>query len=184
MRAHKGLPTMFNGIQFRSRLEARWAAMFHLLGLNWEYEPMVEVGYYIPDFALTFPDGLKIYIEVKPKQFFNSDDPKYNEMLYHCQVKGHGFWALFEELIPVPLIVQFYNVGQVIQHGYYHIPIILGFITPHDQDLIKIYFKFITSEILQSRAVHSPTMMDIWKNAANLTQWRGSQSLVSPLGNL
>ncbi len=41
---------MYAGVQFRSRLEARWAAMFDLLGWPWEYEP-VDLDGYIPDYS-------------------------------------------------------------------------------------------------------------------------------------
>ena len=33
------LPTKYAGIQFRSRLEARWAVFFDALKIKWEYEP-------------------------------------------------------------------------------------------------------------------------------------------------
>lgn len=45
------IPTSYRGIQMRSRLEARWAAMFDLLGWEWEYEPFDLPGW-IPDFAI------------------------------------------------------------------------------------------------------------------------------------
>ena len=35
----KALPTIFNGVRFRSRLEARWAVFFATLGIAYEYEP-------------------------------------------------------------------------------------------------------------------------------------------------
>jgi hypothetical protein len=35
----KSLPTYYEGITFRSRLEARWAIVFDELGIKWEYEP-------------------------------------------------------------------------------------------------------------------------------------------------
>lgn len=69
MRTTKGLvspnviPTMYKGIQFRSRLEARWAVFFDTLGIEWEYEPQ---GYAIglsnhnpenPETIYTFSDG-------------------------------------------------------------------------------------------------------------------------------
>lgn len=57
----KAIPTLYAGVQFRSRLEARWAAFFDLCGLQWEYEPEDFHGY-IPDFKLF--DSL--YVEVKP----------------------------------------------------------------------------------------------------------------------
>jgi hypothetical protein len=58
------IETRFRGVHFRSRLEARWAAMFDLLGWRWEYEP-VDLAGYIPDFVLMFPAG-PVLVEVKP----------------------------------------------------------------------------------------------------------------------
>lgn len=59
-----GIPTWYGGIEFRSRLEARWAAFFDLLGWRWEYEPF-DLDGYIPDFLL--PDfKTKVIVEVKP----------------------------------------------------------------------------------------------------------------------
>ena len=51
------LPTKWNGITFRSRLEARWAIFFDSLNprLPYEYEPeLLETpsGWYLPDFYL------------------------------------------------------------------------------------------------------------------------------------
>jgi len=60
------IPTRYNGVQFRSRLEARWAAMFDLLQWKWEYEP-IDLDGYIPDFLVTFHDQLSSFlVEVKP----------------------------------------------------------------------------------------------------------------------
>lgn len=61
--AFAAIPTKWNGVQFRSRLEARWAAFFTLLGWEWAYEPFDLEGY-IPDFLLHFPDP--VLVEVKP----------------------------------------------------------------------------------------------------------------------
>jgi len=50
------IPTAYNGITFRSRLEATWAAYFDLLGLTWAYEPegytLTNGMNYLPDFHL------------------------------------------------------------------------------------------------------------------------------------
>lgn len=59
----KAIPTMYAGVQFRSRLEARWAAMFDLLQWKWEYEP-IDLDGYIPDFVLGFDKPM--IVEVKP----------------------------------------------------------------------------------------------------------------------
>lgn len=67
-------PTEYKGISFRSRLEARWAAMFDILGWTWEYEPECD-GFYIPDFLLHGPRGQRVYVEVKPMATFLGDRP-------------------------------------------------------------------------------------------------------------
>lgn len=59
------IPTKLNGIQFRSRLEAKWAIMFDLLGWRWEYEP-IDLDGYIPDFILFSETERHILVEVKP----------------------------------------------------------------------------------------------------------------------
>lgn len=60
------IQTEYDGYKFRSRLEARWAVFFNVLGINWIYEPegfVLEDGsMYLPDFYL--PD-LNIWVEVK-----------------------------------------------------------------------------------------------------------------------
>jgi hypothetical protein len=60
-----GIPTKFQGIQFRSRLEAKWAAFFKNIGIIFEYEPFDAAGY-IPDFLLM--GSRPLLVEVKPLQ--------------------------------------------------------------------------------------------------------------------
>ncbi len=60
----KAIPTRYRGHLYRSRLEAKWAAFFTLLGWQHEYEP-VDFGTWSPDFAIKGADG-PIYVEVKP----------------------------------------------------------------------------------------------------------------------
>ena len=64
MTDYRGIPTNYRGVRFRSRLEARWAALFDLLGWKWEYEP-IDLAGYIPDFILDFRPG-PVLVEVKP----------------------------------------------------------------------------------------------------------------------
>lgn len=78
----KAHPTMYNGVQYRSRLEARWAAFFDLIGWQHEYEP-IDLPGWSPDFRVVFPCGHSecpshhsLLVEVKP--FFSVD-----------QFKGH-----------------------------------------------------------------------------------------------
>jgi hypothetical protein len=70
--AIKSHPTTYKGVMFRSRLEARWAAYFDLIGWKWKYEPIDLVGW-TPDFFVSFPCGHsecsgshELAVEVKP----------------------------------------------------------------------------------------------------------------------
>lgn len=48
-------PTVYAGVEFRSRLEARWALLFDTVGIAWEYEPRcfrTPEGGYLPDFLV------------------------------------------------------------------------------------------------------------------------------------
>lgn len=57
------IPTHFAHTNFRSRLEARWAALFDLIGWDWVYEPFDADGY-IPDFLI--PGARPLLVEVGP----------------------------------------------------------------------------------------------------------------------
>lgn len=68
---HKILPTVYNGVRFRSRTEARWAVYFDLERIAWEYEPEgYQLGAicYLPDFYLP---QVRMFAEVKPAGGFD-----------------------------------------------------------------------------------------------------------------
>jgi hypothetical protein len=63
----KGITTIGpKGINFRSRLEARWAEFFTELGIEWDYEP-IDLDGYITDFIIRLTDDInnEILVEVK-----------------------------------------------------------------------------------------------------------------------
>lgn len=70
------IPTEYNGVEFRSRLEARWAVFFDLMGIEWRYEFEgydlgEDGGWYLPDFYLPEVwgengEGQGIFCEIKP----------------------------------------------------------------------------------------------------------------------
>lgn len=60
----KAIPTMYDNVMMRSRLEARWAAFFSACGWQWNYEPIDAYGW-CPDFVLNF-NNRSVYVEVKP----------------------------------------------------------------------------------------------------------------------
>lgn len=70
-------PTIYNGIQMRSRLEAGFAAWLDRQNLEWQYEPQTfatQRGQYLPDFFVSNLPILigetvrwvPVYIELKP----------------------------------------------------------------------------------------------------------------------
>lgn len=75
------IPTMYEGIQFRSRLEATWARFFDLLELNWTYEPEGFDGW-IPDFML-YGKADAVYVEVKPETEISWRLEEYAERYLH-----------------------------------------------------------------------------------------------------
>ncbi|WP_339436822.1 hypothetical protein [Pseudomonas sp. EL_65y_Pfl1_R32] len=48
------MTVIYDGLQFRTRLEAQWAAFFDLAGWEWRANP-APVGDWLPDFRVTFP---------------------------------------------------------------------------------------------------------------------------------
>ena len=72
----KAKPTMYNGRQYRSRLEVKWAVFFDLIGWTCEYEPF-DLGGWSPDFLIkTEPKMADILVEVKPITEFNENVAK------------------------------------------------------------------------------------------------------------
>lgn len=65
--------TSYAGSRFRSRLEARWAAFFDLIGWRWTYEPFDTEGY-VPDF-LIHGEG-PVLVEIGPCEFLSDFSEK------------------------------------------------------------------------------------------------------------
>ena len=59
---------IYNGVKFRSRLEAQWAVFWDELGATWKYEP--QPPFKFPDGKLYTPDfwivDLALWVEIKP----------------------------------------------------------------------------------------------------------------------
>lgn len=79
----RGIPTTYRGQNFRSRLEARWAAFFDLVGWRWTYEPF-ETPHWIPDF-LVHGDA-PLLVEVGPV----STEAEYREKAVKAIQADHG----------------------------------------------------------------------------------------------
>jgi len=93
-------PTWYKGVQFKSRLEARWAVFFDEMGIKYIYEPRpVQLKYgirYLPDFLLTNvvvrgDNSGFIYAEVKGRD-------RYDDIPYIERAKIEAF-AEYEKII-------------------------------------------------------------------------------------
>jgi hypothetical protein len=78
-------PTIYKGIQMRSRLEALFASTFDHLGWKWEYEPRAyasTAGQYLPDFLVDWPSKgsteiYPMYVETKGGIFNGQEIQKF-----------------------------------------------------------------------------------------------------------
>lgn len=66
----KSIPTIYNGVLYRSRLEARWAAFFDLIKWKFTYEPY-DLDKWSPDFKITTSAGTNFLVEVKPNDLID-----------------------------------------------------------------------------------------------------------------
>lgn len=95
----KARPTVYNGIQMRSRLEAGYAAWLDLWGFTWRYEPCAFASaggrQYLPDFVIRDvkvggrPVPVDAYVEVKPAEW-NVDGDSASRM--------RTLWSLTERM--------------------------------------------------------------------------------------
>lgn len=165
-----GIPTVYAGIQFRSRLEARWAAFFDQCGWRWEYEPFDLPGW-IPDFML---EG-RVAVEVKP---FTRPAEWFGQWV--------DIWKAFDEsgsfyetalLGTSPFDMKgFAAIGYSIW-GY--APILVSRNQDNSLDLFDLDRRgtLISQPVREVKVVttHSACQA-MWANACNLTQYKGRQN--------
>lgn len=106
----KPIETEYNGYRFRSRLEARWAVFFDILGIPYEYE---KEGYdlngkwYLPDFWVPAWDA---FVEIK------GEAPTQEEKIKCAKLaKASGKNTLLIHGTPIPSghkIAYFYSSGE------------------------------------------------------------------------
>lgn len=90
----KPIETNYNGFRFRSRLEARWAIFFDMIGLKYEYE--IE-GFemngirYLPDFYIP---SLDRWFEVKAKPLSEYEMKKCEEFCFNKDNENIKFSVL------------------------------------------------------------------------------------------
>ena len=95
------IPTLYNSLLFRSRLEARWAVFFDTLGIEYLYEPEgyvlkppppseEEPIYYLPDFWLPKQN---CWIEIKPVSPSDEEEDKATRLAYGSNKDVYIFWG-------------------------------------------------------------------------------------------
>jgi len=96
----KAHPTLYKGVMYRSRLEARWAVFFDLAGWKHEYEP-IDLPGWSPDFRLQFESDFNAHMgvmkydllaEVKP--YYKSSDFKNHKCMDYVTLKTGGVCCL------------------------------------------------------------------------------------------
>jgi hypothetical protein len=196
--APHGIPTVYKGRQFRSRLEARWAAFFDLLHWPYEYEPFDLAGW-IPDFLLL--GKTRVLVEVKPAVDFPEDIADEisiaagtagwdGELLivgasispggpYLGDVQlgwlGETARASGEPFDPADWETKPWWFSEASTYGC------IGLIGISSNDYT--WFDRIHGAIVGKDGFGNPEVgekaLDLWTRAGNLTQWRGKQSIVS-----
>lgn len=81
------IPTVYNGVKYRSRLEARWAAFFDLLGWRHTYEPY-DMGAWSPDFLISLKSELSSSMLVEVKPISQRCDETIRKMTLACRERG------------------------------------------------------------------------------------------------
>lgn len=112
--ALKARPTTYNGIEMRSRLEARVAAWLDENEVKWQYEAGAFASgkeQYLPDFltevGLPFAGKRSLYIEVKPiptldqlermRVIWSSDPSAFLAVMYASDLEQTGqFWCYYQ----------------------------------------------------------------------------------------
>lgn len=177
----KAHPTMYNGIRFRSRLEATWAAFFDALGWRWEYEPFDLKGW-VPDF-LIYGANRDALVEVKPITKISDHFDVVNKI---SDSAGRGYYLLLCEIAPI--YEKDYSLTQIFSScecgdvrcmwQYRFIAKVNG-----RYDLVFghwPYSAFTTGSVIPSdETQYDPyqgdLIFELWGKAKNKTQWMVSQ---------
>ncbi len=190
------IPTMYRGRQYRSRLEARWAAFFDLLGWRAEYEPF-DLGKWSPDFQLVSPYSGSILVEVKPITEFNQ--PTADRMVKAAFERGMGGDATLLLVGTSPIIrrnfVQIGWIGHVYEDqaradfqeaaiGWMldsdvpgvHADIMFRDYADQDTCWSGALYLYPAFDFSGDCKAYSKHTMQLWASASNQTQWKGPQS--------
>lgn len=177
-------PTTYNGVNFRSRLEASWAAFFDLCGWRWEYEP-VDLKGWVPDFYLYSTDGKPTPVEVKPIEWpvsFNDITDVVKNDAALMKVRRSQLRTVILGARPLPPIERGApRVGIIYSPEYMHQHFAAVFATTAGKiNRNTLCDTHPECDILSLNLCYEPTsylyadrklLYHFWKEARNLTQW-------------
>jgi hypothetical protein len=174
MSKNTGIPTTYAGVNFRSRLEAKWAAFFDLVCWRWTYEPLDYPGW-IPDFMLEEPSSFGqagILIEVKPEHLWDE---------CAAELSGRPMWPA---QIPYDIVICGHSPFLHETSSGYPVMGIYSEAIPDEAEWLR--GKFDYSAMVQGSRPWRLTPMyawpgeprdrqstlELWRKAGNATQWR------------
>lgn len=152
----KAIPTTYAGVNFRSRLEARWAAFFDLCGWDWDYEPFDLEGW-APDFQIK-RGAISAIVEVKPIDLSAVDWDRREglEVVRDAYRKTKPHWEDYQVLLlgigpmPEPVAGQIYVVG-------------FTFGVPR-------YATYTLGELVDELVIDNA--INTWREAGSVVQWK------------
>jgi hypothetical protein len=174
----EGIATYQGGIRYRSRLEARWAAFFDLLGWRAFYEPF-DLDGYIPDFIVHGHE--RVLVEVKPVT--GMDDPLFKEAAAKIEKSGWPHEALIVSyFLPISEVWDAPCVGWLAERcnerfnrqcwwnlAPFHEGGGFGFAHDHGSDHNRI-----TGADNHGIGSCDPKIEHYWLEAGNAVQWRAA----------
>jgi len=190
------IPTTYNDINFRSRLEARWAAFFDLLKWDWEYEP-IDLPGWIPDFKLKGKHEL--LVEIKPYCIKNNS--QYDDDYFYEDDKSEWKSQINKILKSKPqnnvllLGNGFYEPEYATREKDYFLGSILYFPSDPDYFFEHVYITWSSpyciasdpEQVAANSFSYSPSIRSVmttfpklpleqmykfWKEAGNIVQWK------------
>lgn len=177
------IPTLYNGTQFRSRLEAKWAAFFDMCGWHWEYEPF-DLDGWIPDFELIGKENL--LVEVKPYTRLDEfDTAKYERACAgttraetEILLLGSKLETIFDDRPNYPVIIGW--LGEFMPDGTRNFAmanlVCVHRYPPSNVDIChdEQSFRYRLTGFYDGGPYHFPAgiALEWWREAGNRVQWR------------
>jgi len=149
----KAIPTAYANTNFRSRLEARWAAFFDLVGWKWIYEPFDFEGW-IPDFQLLELPNVKNAFGV---QYIHDQNPFVEVKPFSDTKDIDQFLPKVRVAMPEESLVVFLGTYPFMTHAYGK----------------EGYNDVVSMEgVYAEENGRTCDAEELWKIAGNLVQWK------------